>query len=978
MTDSTLPADRSASVGATPDDASEVRLEELAGEFLDRVRRGESPRIDDYVAQHADLAAEIADLFPTIARIEGLKGESGSSSARRAVIGLPQLKQLGDFRIIREVGRGGMGVVFEAEQITLRRRVALKVLGANMAVTDRQLARFRREAEAAARLHHTNIVPVYGTGEDRGVSFFAMQYVDGWPLSDVIAKLAAKSGRSELHSTDSALTPDLSDFVLRRDPQPVGSAKESLAATESSAAITVEVGGVIAPLANPRHAAQLGADLARAVSYAHLHGVLHRDLKPSNILVDREGVGWLVDFGLARQHSDSTVTLTGDTVGTLQYMAPEQLRGEFDERSDVYALGLTLYELLSQTAAYEATPQAVLIHQKLSQPPRPLRTLVPQIARDLETIVMKACAHDPAHRYQTAAELAADLERFGADEPIHARRVTLIERWWRWAKRNRTIAALSALTLVLLLGVIAAFAIGNYRTNQALARVDEERKRVDDERKVADAERHRAQGNLNVAISVIDEVMENVSARGVPRTLRLAVEGAETQVSDSALTAADGELLRSLLQFYDRFAADNGADLTAESAKALARIGDIESRLGRLDRSAEAFREASMRYEQLRQEFPDDSALTVAAASVSNQLGIVLAASGDVPGAVDAHKSSERMLESLPSGRMNDQDRFELAQTLILLGTVGARAGAREMFGAFLTGGPPGPGGPRHPPGRPPGEPRRPGERHGPPPNFGPPQMPKPDGPKQIRFPAMGPGPMRELPPMLMDLRAALTILKELTARSPENADFRLALAQAEIYAIEFEQFQPDSEAQGKVGEEAEGILRALVAENPDSPKYLYELAEALCLRSRLWNQVLSDERQRRLREAVTIASRLTDAWPQISAYQALAARAHLDLALSLRGPANQQEASELFAIARAIQKRLADENPTSAFYQVAWARMLMEWANWQRDSGDRNGAAESLREALEIADRSAPAWGEDRFFHGFLDHLRRRVEDGR
>ena len=231
----------------------------------------------------------------------------------------------------------------------------------------------------------------------------------------------------------------------------------------------------------------LGASVADALDYAHVKGVWHRDIKPSNLILDKQGVIWVTDFGLARHEDREAVTATGDIVGTLKYMAPEQFNGEFDGRSDTYSLGLTIYEMLTQRAAFTEKQQGKLVKLKTTTPPPEPRSIRADIPRDLETIVMKACAINPAHRYTRPAELAADLRRFMEDRPIQARRVTWRERAYRWAKRNPLPAALSLLSMLLLMSVFAVFAYLNIELRGAVERGRMQKELAETQRRNASA-----------------------------------------------------------------------------------------------------------------------------------------------------------------------------------------------------------------------------------------------------------------------------------------------------------------------------------------------------------------------------------------------------------------------------------------------------------------------------------------------------------
>ena len=242
--------------------------------------------------------------------------------------------------------------------------------------------------------------------------------------------------------------------------------------------------------------------VAAALQYAHAQGVLHRDIKPSNLLLDMQGTVWVTDFGLAKLDDDRGLTETGDVLGTLRYMAPEAFQGHADARSEVYSLGLTLYELLAFRPAFERTQRKPLIDQVLNADIEPLAKLNPAIPRDLETIVHKAIERDPQHRYQTAQELDADLQRFIDDEPIKARRISLVERLRRWSRQNKGLAAaLSfAASLLLLLALGSAIAAGYLKKSASLARLNEQHAEVN-ERKARET---AAKGELRSEMSPSD------------------------------------------------------------------------------------------------------------------------------------------------------------------------------------------------------------------------------------------------------------------------------------------------------------------------------------------------------------------------------------------------------------------------------------------------------------------------------------------
>jgi eukaryotic-like serine/threonine-protein kinase len=432
-------------------------VEKLAEEFAERYRRGERPSLTEYVERCPEHADEIRELFPALVVMEQLKPAGDRTGAYDAPAGpgVPPPKQLGDYRVVREVGRGGMGVVYEAVQVSLGRHVALKVLPAHGLLTATYLERFRREAKAAARLHHTNIVPVYGVGEADGVHYYAMQFIQGQGLDAVLhdlRRLRQQSGGAPAPATTGSTCGAVAHSLVTGEF--AGPAPPDAAAAPASAGEPRPPSGLSGGQSEStyyRGVARIGLQVAEALAYAHKQGVLHRDVKPSNLLLDVQGTVWVTDFGLAKAEDADNLTHTGDIVGTVRYMAPERFEGRSLPQSDVYSLGLTLYELLALRPPFDHTIRARLIEQVLRQPPAPPSRFDRRIPRDLETVVLKCLTKDPRERYAGAEDLAEDLRRFLADRPIKARRSSLRERAWRWCRRNPAVAALGSAVALLLI-----------------------------------------------------------------------------------------------------------------------------------------------------------------------------------------------------------------------------------------------------------------------------------------------------------------------------------------------------------------------------------------------------------------------------------------------------------------------------------------------------------------------------------------------
>jgi serine/threonine protein kinase/Flp pilus assembly protein TadD len=526
--------------GSVPDP-----LGQLADEFLERYRRGEQPALSDYTRRHPELAAQIRKLFRALVVMEDVRPGPEPAAEAPGQIGGPS-RRLGEYRIVREIGRGGMGVVYEAEQESLGRRVALKVLPPGSLEDIRQVQRFRREARAAARLHHTNIVPVFGVGEDNGTYYYVMQYIEGRPLDQVMAELRRIRSRA-----DQRVVADTNDWGSRLGAPPAaepfspdnppsagdvalslwngrfrgGATRRTLRGDgpnrtsppkdraepypPPASGLTPPASGPAGSLSGPhrlyaKNVAHVGVQVAEALEHAVGQGVLHRDVKPSNLLLDVWGTVWLTDFGLAKATGTVDLTAKDDVLGTLRYMAPERFEGRADVRSDVYALGLTLYELLVLRPAFGEPGQAQLARQITSAEPPRLDQLDPDLPRDLVTIVHKAMAKYAADRYQTPGAMAEDLRRFLDDRPIGARRAGLAEQAWRWCRRNPTGAAL----VVTALALITLAAGGGFWEQQRWAerRLETAHERREVESALEQADRLRQRGDFSSARAVLERL----------------------------------------------------------------------------------------------------------------------------------------------------------------------------------------------------------------------------------------------------------------------------------------------------------------------------------------------------------------------------------------------------------------------------------------------------------------------------------------
>jgi eukaryotic-like serine/threonine-protein kinase len=1039
----------------------------LADKFAASLREGATPSIDDYVARHPELADDIRATFPSIAMMEKLSRKEHTSrkfESQTSRLTSDSVETLGDFQIVREVGRGGMGIVYEAVERSLKRRVALKVLGPNVAGSQKQIQRFNREAEAAARLHHTNIVPVYGIGEENGLHFFAMQFIDGVPLSDVICRVGGRSLRRDGSSgsgsladrllapvtaddspqiesgengngnftrqfnaeyaaqvllsgtlkdrTLAALGDSTSDRCLNREDGPVaGAVAVGRAATRSAEAEILTTDDAKLPAISTKYwrsVARIGADVADALHYSHQHGVLHRDIKPANLMLDHQGVVWVTDFGLARHEDQEGITKTGDIVGTLRYMAPEQFNGESNSRSDIYSLGLTLYELLALRPAFEESRHGPLISQKTSSMPPGLRSINGDIPRDLETITQKACATNPADRYTTAGELANDLRRFLDDRPVLARRATVAEQFVRWARRNPVVASLSGATVTLLATVAIVFAVGKYRTQAALDIVEVQKSQLqerqsqldqslDSERKsskLARVESARAEKNLQLAVKAFDSIIDNVASRGVPQSLTLNLGEEESgeeepRIYDTMLTAADADLLEALMAFFDDFAGQNTTDLRAQSASARKRVGDIQQRLGRFEEAEKTYRQSLAAFATLSSQKPDDLHLVITQARIHNEIAIAVSRRGAMRGAVEQHNLAKQLLLETTGVMQTAGGKMELARTLGLLTTIGSRSGMSALMSLARSESPNG-----RPPsdGRQRGDSRRDRDRRSD-------SRPGEDRSQQFQSTVdrregsrsetgrsdsnrRGPGSsgnsrggFKNWSDMFRKTSdQSLALLSDLLEDEPSRPDYRLALAIAWRNRATVARIVDDS-GMGKVAiATAIEHLDDLSRDFPDEPVYRFELADTLCIRSsRDADAETTMELLERVRRAVVLCEDLIESYPNVTEYQALMGTSLSRQAGELARQDSFGLAAESFHQAIAIQQPLAERFSTVSLYQVAYLQSL--WGLSQISVAQHEPAAaisylETAIDRLQILTSNAP---ENRMLGHYLEKLRRR-----
>jgi serine/threonine protein kinase len=602
---------------APSDSSLESLVSEATDEYLERVGRGEEPDIEDYVRRYPQVAEVLRDVLPALRAMHAADtavGFNGHAATTPPIGGL-----LGEYRILREIGRGGMGMVYEAEQISLQRRVALKVLPFAAALDPKRLERFKNEALAAARLHHSHIVPVYAVGCERGVYYYAMQMIEGASLADLIEQLRQEAevprgeipprkgtGRESSHVLDSLFgaTVETAPREATAETRPRGEAAYSTVRSKKASGLF-------------RLAAAFGIQAAEALEHAHGQNIVHRDIKPANLLIDTRGNLWVTDFGLARLHGDGELTMTGDVMGTYRYMSPEQALGKnflVDHRTDLYSLGATLYELSTLRPAFDGDCREDLLTFATSREPILPRRINPSIPRDLETIILKALAKEPQDRYATAAAMAEDLRRFLDSRPIRAKRPTLVERAAKWSRRHK--AAVASAMILLLLAVIG-LTVSNVMIARERAKTQAAYETVAEKQAVTAAalaeqaqQRALAEKNFQQAREMLDFFVQ-ASVEDLA-----GLDGAQT---------VRGKLLRASLAYYDEFIQQSGDNppLQAELAASHVRVAEILDEVGSTSAAKSALEQAVETQERLVREHPEDAELRRHLFAMYYRLGVM-------------------------------------------------------------------------------------------------------------------------------------------------------------------------------------------------------------------------------------------------------------------------------------------------------------------------------------------------------------------
>jgi serine/threonine protein kinase len=998
-------------------------FEELADEFVLKFRSGQSPSIEHYAQAYPQHAAMIRSIFPSLMIVEKVSAKVTNESIAPTLSATcsdpTQLvpKAFDDFEILHCIGRGGMGVVYEAIQGSLQRRVALKVIHAQASASPRSRERFRREAESAAGLHHTNIVPVYGSGEDHGLQYYAMQLIHGSTLADVIVSLRARLGESVPgEPLGPALTLDAVDQLLTqratppsakhpqssqkgahkgsnsystpskpsRDDRPTSplapndptlpaetrdlTRKAIQGPMQGRPLATDELSTSILPASIPqnsippasippgtsevyhddravraipqhyyRNIARLTSKVADALDYAHQSGVLHRDIKPSNLLLDQTGTIWVADFGLAFREDLESQTQTGELLGTLRYMAPEQFVAKADSRSDIYSLGLTLFELLTLRPALQAPKRRVLDPTKYSQLEFTAseRQVIP---RDLQTIVLKASALEPVNRYERAKDFQEDLERFLDDLPILARRESPIESTMRWIRRNPAIASLTASLFGLLVAIATILGLWNRQQRETLdelklAYIGSANSLADRTKALeqANTESKRARQNMDLALEAFNTITENIASRGRSLDIQgLDETGLETDgFADAVLTQADVELLKSLQNFFDRFAEENATDLRFDAAISRRRVGEIENKIGRYDQAAQSLRRAIAEFEAVRnkdQGGQEKQRVLHEELQARKELIGLHSRRDQFPRAIEEMENLREVLEKNPEFANSEEGRFGLASALESLSSGSARLALdrslndrnlndrrRRLFSPFFS---------------------RPGPWV--------PEIPIPMAQRLERDLAYN--------------AQAIELLDGLSQQNPVQSKYRLGLARNHRDRMRMNRLLGlQSEFEKSLGKASE-IFQDLLSKNPTSAVLKYELAN-LYATSLVHPSVDGD----RLEEAIRLVQESLQDHPGVPEYQtlyaSLLARSAWTIPAGIDPAAERQFERVENGVNKlqqsiAIQQGLVDRFPEIQVYAIHLLQTKMQLVDYYNQFRRPERAKQTLAEAIALAEK--------------------------
>jgi serine/threonine-protein kinase len=757
----------------------------------------------------------------------------------------------GDYQLIEPIAKGGMGIVYKARQRKLNRVVAVKMILAGQFADRTDVDRFYAEAEAAAALTHPNIVAIHEIGEVSGQHFFSMDYIEGQSLAGMVR--------------DSTFTP----------PQ----------------------------------AAEYVRVIAETMQFAHERGIVHRDLKPSNILVDKQLRPLITDFGLAKQVSNqSQLTMSGAIVGTPSYMPPEQAAGDGDRvgpRSDIYSLGAILYELLTGRPPFRAASPFETVRQVIENDPLSPRLVNPGVPKDLETICLKCLQKDPAKRYDTSQDLAAELQRFIVGEPIHARPVGKAERIWRWCKRNPYLAtAISAAVACLCLatvGLVVAYV-------NALKTLSLEQEKV-----------ALTESSFLKQKGVVDDLFTRVSE--------------ETLLNQPGMQPLRKDLMEKVLAYYQQFLAERGNDvkLKDELASTHYRIGVITEMLESADKALPFYETADKMQTELLLTSPDDPQRIEARANTLNALGTVWAKKKDSSRAGRQFSAAAALRERLVKLREANVDfKRMLANVYLNLGQVAMNSGdlpaAREHF-------------------------RKSQEIR---------QAALKNDPKDFKVRRdIGKGfygfgnlnwQAGDVIAAEKDYRQAIDMFEQLSHDNPADLDNNLLLAVSQRLLGDLKASTNEPEAAREAYDLSQRRLESLARRNPAVLDYQFERARVFM---NLGDFEVGQERSlpaiAAFQQAVDILRSLADDYPLFPQYQRELAAALRELGAERAMLAEFNESLTNLKEAHQIVARLVTRYAAEREYNIQLAVTLRQLAAVQFDSGNKPDALQSIAQSQKI-----------------------------
>jgi serine/threonine protein kinase len=1008
-----------------PQSAGDPVLADLVEELTALLHAGQPVDLSRCTRDHPEYAEQLRQLLPALQALACAGSSPAPAPAATPILQepVPQRGVLGDYRIVREIGRGGMGIVYEAEQISLGRRVALKVLPFAAALDPKHLQRFKNEAQAAAQLHHTNIVPVFAVGCEQGVHYYAMQFIEGRTLAAVIQELRQRAGLDQGEPSPRAVTvrgrtvdspaipgalrPSSSPSPTRGErepPSPPSAVGDEISRQRSDipntqtwsggppAAVEGQTSrqrsGVVdtRPMAFStehshrasqffRTVANLGMQAAEALDYAHQFGVVHRDIKPANLLVDARGNLWITDFGLALIQNETGLTRTGDLVGTLRYMSPEQTlarRGLVDHRADIYALGVTLYELLTLEPVFDGDDRQELLLQITQEEPRPPRRLNKAVPRELETIILKALAKGVEERYATAQELADDLRRFLEDRPIRAKRPTLLERARKWMRRHKTVMRAAAACVIVSVAALVVSTVLIYREQQRAKAAYE-----------AEVEGRR---QTRHAVTLLTEVTDELLPQHPSPTLKQRLEEAlqilakldKEDSTDGSVQFEKGRVYRLVGDIHYKLGSRDKAaeastqaiallqklvldypdepDYRDELAKSLNRQGNLLQAASRLQEAKMAYRQALTHYAKLVRGHPGGPGYRYGLAGSSNNLGLVLDVLGQLEDADKAYRQALALFQKLAA---DDADAASYRHSL---------AGCLNNWGNLL---------------RDSGRPQEAEQA------YYRAQVLWKDLADKSNHPAY----RQALAANYNNLGFVLAAMRRpqdsekayqeaVKLRGQLVKDFPLVVVHQQERAASHYSLGVLGTATGhyREAEEAHGAaftLRSnLATKYPDEPAYRQELAASHHALGNLWAKMgRRPEAEGAYREALSLRKKLAADFPGIPAYRLERAMTHHRLGVLLADRRQPSEAEKTYREGVALLEELVASFPQVPAYRSELADSLNDLGSLLQNTGRTREAEEIYRQGLALAKKLAADYPAVPAYQALLAEIHKHLD---